>query len=383
MVSGNSGADGRRSRGLRGLLVGGALALGLPLMTPALAAPKAAAKATPKAATPLASKYVAAGLFYLSPDSTRAVDSGTGVNYGYAGPLGARTVWEFRLFSDTLETDLQGRTDYYQYGGGFDLIRYFGSTTGGHPFALLGAGAVNNDVDPDERDELSGYANAGLGWRSAPWQGWGLRHRFELRGIYDSFDSGQIDVLAGLVLEIGAERTRLVERIVEVEKIVEKEVIREVAAADTDRDDDGIDDARDRCPDTVAGAKVDANGCVTEEQVVVLPNIEFEFARAELTTSGRAELQKVLRFMNDQPEIRLEVWGHTDAKGTDAYNLRLSQQRAASVMQFLTGNGIAAARLNSAGFGESRPLADNETEEGQARNRRVELHIRTLAGERP
>jgi len=153
--------------------------------------------------------------------------------------------------------------------------------------------------------------------------------------------------------------------------------------ADVDRDDDGIPDDRDQCPDTVAGAAVEADGCVRKEQVVVLPNIEFEFARAELTSGGREELGKVLRFMNDQPELRLEVWGHTDDKGTEAYNLRLSQKRAASVVQFLTGSGIAAARLESAGFGESRPMADNSTEEGQARNRRVELHIRAPAGGRP
>ena len=328
--------------------------------------------------------YIAAGLFYVVPDEARGSDSGMGANYGYAGALGQRNVWELRLFADTMETGIQGATDYYQYGAGLDLIRHFGNTAGGHAFALLGGGAVSNDVVPDEQDGISGYANVGIGWRSAPWRGWGLRHRLELRGIYDSFESGQVDLLAGLTLEVGSERTKVVERVVEVEKIVEKEVFREVPtiAAVSDRDADGIVDERDRCPDTVAGARVEADGCVRKEQVVVLPNIEFEFARAELTSSGREELGKVLRFMNDQPEIRLEVWGHTDALGGDAYNLRLSQQRAASVVRFLTDNGVGASRLNSAGFGESRPLADNETEEGQARNRRVELHIR-MPGGRP
>jgi OmpA-OmpF porin, OOP family len=362
-----------RSRGTAP--IGAALALALCHATAALAAPAAA-----PAASPAASKYIAVGAFYDSPDSTRGVETGQGVNYGYAGPLGKRSVWELRLFTDTLETDVPGATDFYQYGAGIDAIRYFGNTTAGHPFALLGAGAVSNDVDPDTDDAVSAYGNVGIGWRSAPWRGWGLRHRLELRGLYDSFDSGQIDVLAGLVLEIGAERTKVVERVVEVEKVVEKEVIREVpslaTAADIDGDDDGIVDERDKCPDTVAGAQVEADGCVRREQVIVLPNIEFEFARAELTSSGRDELSKVLAFLKDQPEIRLEVWGHTDDKGQEAYNLRLSQQRAAAVAAFLVANGVQAARLQSAGFGETRPMADNGTEEGQARNRRVELHIR-------
>jgi OOP family OmpA-OmpF porin len=88
--------------------------------------------------------------------------------------------------------------------------------------------------------------------------------------------------------------------------------------------------------------------------------------------------------MNDQPELRLDVWGHTDWKGAEVYNLRLSQRRAASVMKFLIEQGIAESRLKSAGFGETRPLADNETDEGRERNRRVELNIRApQAGGKP
>jgi OOP family OmpA-OmpF porin len=363
----------------RALLIAGACAA---LALPAAAATtrvKSAKSAPQPAETP--ARYIAAGAFYVAPDNARGTDSGMGVNYGYAAALTQRSVWELRLFADTMETGIQGATDYYQYGAGLDLLWHFGRTAGGHPFALIGGGAVSNDVVPDDQDGISGYANLGLGWRSKPWRNWGLRHRLELRGIYDTFESGQVDVLAGVTLEIGAQRTRVVERVVEVEKIVEKEVIREVPtiAAVSDRDTDGIVDDRDKCPDTVAGAEVEADGCVRKEQVVVLPNIEFDFARAELTSAGREELGKVLRFMNDQPEIRLEVWGHTDALGTDAYNLKLSQQRAAAVVRFLTSNGIVPSRLDSAGFGESRPLADNETEEGQARNRRVELHIRASA----
>ncbi|HUR40891.1 MAG TPA: OmpA family protein [Verrucomicrobiae bacterium] len=334
--------------------------------------------ATPKKPAVGAQQHAAVGMFYVAPDAARNTDSGLGVAYGLAWPLGTRTLGEVRLFGAALETGVQGATDFYHYGVGADLIRHYGKTGAGHPFALVGVGAVANDVTPDADDGVSGYAALGVGWRSAPWKGWGLRHRLELRGVYDTFQSGQLDVLAGVTLEIGAERVRTVEveKVVVREKIVE--VVKEVPAPiPVDRDNDGVPDARDRCPDTVAGARVDADGCVREEQVVVLPNIEFEFARAVLTANGRGELDPVLRFLKDQPEIRLEVWGHTDDVGGDAYNLRLSQARAAAVAEFLTGGGVDAARLASAGFGETRPMADNQTEEGRARNRRVELHIRT------
>lgn len=328
-------------------------------------------------------RHIAFGGLFESPDSTRGVDSGLGTNYGYGRSWGTSRAWELRVFGGTRETDRSGQTDFYHYGFGGDVFQYFGSTAGGHPFALIGLGAILNDVDPDDEDGVSGYANAGLGWRFAPLQGWGLRPRLELRATYDSFDAGngagQLDVLAGLTLEIGAEREKLViqEKLVEVEKIVE--VVKEVpvpAAAPVDRDADGIPDLADQCPDTVAGAKVEPDGCVRKAQVVALPNIEFAYEKADLTEAGRETLGQVVRFMNDQPEIHLDVWGHTDWKGAELYNLRLSQKRAASVVKFLIEQGIAGPRLKSAGFGETRPLADNETEEGRERNRRVELNIR-------
>lgn len=325
-------------------------------------------------------RYLAVGAFAEAPDSGRGADSGLGASYGYGRSYAGKRAWELRLSVATLETGLAGRTDFYRYGAGFDVLQYFGSTGGGHPFVLAGLGAALNDVDPDDADGFSGYLGAGLGWRSAPWKGWGIRHRFELRAVYDSFEGGQTDVLLGVVLEIPAERERIVirEKIVERERIVE--VVKEVPVVPpADRDGDGVPDALDKCPDTVGGASVDADGCVRETQVVVLPNIEFAYDRADLTADGRQTLDQVVRFMSDQPEIELEVWGHTDARGAELYNLRLSQRRAAAVVQHLVDTGVAADRLKSAGFGATRPVADNETEEGRERNRRVELNIRVRA----
>lgn len=332
-------------------------------------------------AAPEPDRYIAAGGFYDFPDSQRGVNSGLGVNYGYGGRLSRRSAWEVRVLAATLETGIEGATDYYQYGAGLDLIGYLGKPSGGHPYWVIGGGAIANDVIPDENDGVSAYGNFGLGWRSAPWKGWGVRHRLEVRGLYDSFDSGQVDVLAGLTLEIPSERVKVVERTVEVEKIVEKivekEVVREVPPPDGDGD--GVPDAMDRCPDTVSGAKVEPDGCVRKAQVVVLPNIEFEFASAALTPNGLNQLQEVIRFMRDQPEIQLDVWGHTDWKGNGEYNQKLSELRAAAVVRHLVESGIAAGRLSSAGFGEMKPIDTNETEAGRARNRRVELNIRTGA----
>jgi OOP family OmpA-OmpF porin len=347
---------------------GAALALAM-LAVPALALhPEPEADAT--------GEHLAFGGFFEFPDSGRGVDHGTGVHYGYGRLLDSKRAWELRVFGGTRETGVDGATDFYHYGAGGDLFQYFGDTTVGHPFALVGLGAVLSDVDPDDEDGFSGYAGVGAGWRMAPLRNWGLRPRFELRASYDSFDSGQVDFLLGAALEIPARR----EKRVEVEKIVEVPV---PAAPPPDFDGDGVPDASDQCPGTVPGAKVEPDGCVRKAQVVVLPNIEFAYKSAELAPPGRETADQVVRFMNDQPEIVLEVWGHTDSRGSDVYNLNLSQRRAAAVVQYLVDKGIEARRLKSAGFGESRPLADNATEEGRERNRRVELNIRASAGGKP
>jgi OmpA-OmpF porin, OOP family len=334
--------------------------------------------------------YLAFGGFYEDPDTTRGVDSGLGSNYGYGRSFAGTRAWELRLFGATLETGEAGRTDFYQYGVGVDVFQHFFDIAASHPYLVGGLGAVLNDVDPDDADGGSGYASLGAGWRFAPIANWGVRPRVDLRAVYDTFDAGdgtaQTDLLLGVTLEIPAERERIVvqEKVVEVEKIVE--VIKEVPVvpvAMVDRDGDGIADDADQCPDTVGGAKVEADGCVRKAQVVALPNIEFAYEKADLTEAGRETLGQVVRFMNDQAEIALDVWGHTDAKGAELYNLRLSQKRAAAVMKYLVEQGIAESRLKSAGFGESRPLADNETDEGRERNRRVELNIRARAGGQP
>jgi len=377
---GNPDAEGSWARPFDGALVAGRMLLACALpMTAAHAEDKVTVSDT------VGDSYLLGGVFYERPDSSRGVDYGYGVNYGYGSALSESNAWELRLFGATLETGIAGFTDFYQYGGGLDFAHAFGRKGDSHFFALIGAGAVKDDVSPDQFDSINAYAHAGVGWRSKPWSDWGVRTRIEVLGVYDSFRSGQTDFVAGIALEIPNQRVRTVERERIVERVVEKPVVKEVvkevpvAPQFVDSDGDGIPDALDKCPNTIPGANVGPDGCVHEEQVVVLPNVEFEFARADLTPAGKQALQLVLKFLKDQREIKLEVWGHTDDKGADVYNLRLSQKRAAAVVKFLTDSGIDARRLNSAGFGKTRPVADNATDEGRARNRRVELHIRAAA----
>jgi len=126
----------------------------------------------------------------------------------------------------------------------------------------------------------------------------------------------------------------------------------------------------DACPGTPAGAKVDARGC---EIVLTLKGVNFETNSATLTPGSSSILDQAAAVLKQRPNAKVEVQGHTDARGKDAYNLKLSDRRAAAVLKYLVGAGVNAGMLSSKGYGESSPVASNDTEEGRAQNRRVDL----------
>ena len=139
------------------------------------------------------------------------------------------------------------------------------------------------------------------------------------------------------------------------------------AAAD---DNDEVDPCKTPAP----GELISLKGCGTGD-VIVLKGVNFEFDKSRLTANAKTILDSVASELVAYPEIKIELGGHTDAKGSDEYNQRLSEQRAAAVVKYLKSKGIEADRMTSAGYGESQPVADNETEEGRELNRRVELKV--------
>lgn len=111
---------------------------------------------------------------------------------------------------------------------------------------------------------------------------------------------------------------------------------------------------------------------------VILKNIFFDVNKYELKTASQVELDNVVRLMNENPTLKIQINGHTDNAGKPADNITLSNNRAKAVVAYLTLKGIDAKRLNFQGFGDKLPLADNTTEEGRAKNRRTELKVVAL-----
>ncbi len=145
---------------------------------------------------------------------------------------------------------------------------------------------------------------------------------------------------------------------------------------DPDNDGDGVLDAADKCPNTPKGVAVDATGCPIVQEIkaaLVLEGVTFATNSAEISLDSAKVLDQVAESLLAWPEVKVEIGGHTDSSGNDALNKKLSQARADSVREYLIGKGVAADRITAVGYGEEKPVADNTTKDGKAKNRRVEV----------
>ena len=143
-----------------------------------------------------------------------------------------------------------------------------------------------------------------------------------------------------------------------------------VAAKCVDSDGDGVCDSVDRCPNTPKGDRVGPNGCSCDVTI----RTHFAFDSAELTAEDKATLDKVAGRLQELEFVSGVANGHTDNVGKADYNQKLSERRAQAVVDYLAAKGVGAGRIKAVGYGETKPIADNSTEEGRAANRRVTIH---------
>lgn len=167
-----------------------------------------------------------------------------------------------------------------------------------------------------------------------------------------------------------------------------------------DSDGDGVVDGLDKCPGTPAGRKVNADGCEIDTDgdglvdgvdkcptvyaktadgcplvpgKLTLDGVNFDTDRAALSPEAQAKLDEAADTLSQWGNTKVEVSGHTDSRGSDAYNQVLSERRADRVRSYLIEKGIAADRMSIKGYGESQPVGDNATDAGRYQNRRVEI----------
>jgi OmpA-OmpF porin, OOP family len=323
---------------------------------------------------------------YVLPDSVRRSDDGPGAALLFGVPLNDRLSAEFNLFGHELDREASPAADDSFVGGGIDLRYLFGTNRLGG-FVIGGLGALHEDYV--EGSESSPYVNFGAGML------FGITPRLQLRGEVRQYavlnrvsyldETAQYDTRFGLGFQYLFARAPAAAIDSDGDGVVDETdqcpdtptgTAVDQFGCPLDADGDGVPNAIDACPDTPPGFKVDERGCVLEQQTVtVLRSVSFEFDSSRLTADARRALDRVGAGLRGQPGMRVEIAGHTDALGSEAYNQRLSLARATAVRNFLTAIGIDGSRLQVRGYGASQPVADNDTDDGRAENRRVEFKV--------
>ena len=155
----------------------------------------------------------------------------------------------------------------------------------------------------------------------------------------------------------------------------------------TDLDQDGVCDGLDQCPDSPPNAKVDSRGCpivvsdketqLLETGMIRLQNVNFDTGRATILPESEPILDEVGNILARWPELRIEIGGHTDSRGSAAKNAQLSKDRANAVLKYLTSKfpELEPSQFTTAGYGSTKPIASNQTVLGRAKNRRVEFRV--------
>lgn len=290
------------------------------------------------------------------------VDYGAGLNFIYGTVKSEKWNHEWVLSGTINETD-SAASDFYRYAAGWDAL-YFLDREGIQPYLVGGLGIAHNEIlDQVGGDETGIYVNVGAGFITKPlaFAGLGLAVRGDLRLVRDS-GVDETDLAFGLGLQMPLSRPQ------------PAAAAPLVPVASGDSDGDGVPDNLDKCPGTLPGLKVDATGCAVP-QVFVLKGVSFDFDSTRLGVNAQTILEDVLKTMEGQPSMKVEIAGHTDNYGSDEYNRDLSQRRADAVKDHLIGKGIGSDRLRSTGYGESEPVASNDNDFGREQNRRVEFRI--------
>ena len=352
--------------------------------------------------------YIAPRIGANISDSSRQTDTSAWGGFGVGVWVNPNLAVDFEYSINNAEFDGGSWRDGHEWesvGLGVSARWFFGDEgSQWRPYIMGGVGALRHAAYSGYLLEAEGYNENG--WDPMATLGAGIQYnmseRIALRGEiaarYDhdnntrgnlsdalgytvAHENGYTDAIisVGLVYNFGAAAPAAA--------VVPAEPPAAPDCRTLDDDNDGVNNCDDRCADTPAGTVVGPDGC-PQKVVIDLRGVNFKFDRPKTgesnieptlqvpTADSIAILDQAVDALNRYPEIKVELNGHTDAIGTDAYNQGLSERRAQIVADYLTSHGVDSSRISAVqGFGEAQPIDTNDTKEGRARNRRTELNV--------
>ncbi|GJM12107.1 MAG: porin [Pseudohongiella sp.] len=310
--------------------------------------------------------YIAPGLQWMDFDDTTGLADDINYFFGIGYDFTDRISFELSTFdldskpSGGREIDL----DHYK----LDLIYDLGVNLGAFDtFVLTGLGNTSFGGENDTLWDIGG----GVSYKISDQWSWRTAVR-NFQYMDRDHEDGDVGIDTSLIYRFGGSESR--PAVARQATAAPRPAAAPAPAADPDSDGDGVPDSRDRCPNTPRNLAVDADGCPipVEEVATVELMVNFDFDRSEVKPEYFSEIEEVADFMARFPDIDIELEGHTDSRGTEAYNLGLSDRRVAAVRQVMIDRfNVAPNRVSSRGFGESQPIASNDTDAGRAQNRRV------------
>jgi OmpA-OmpF porin, OOP family len=313
--------------------------------------------------------YVAPFGSYVNPGGDRNSDNaGYGAGLGIGKIINEHFNVELRGFYNGFDDNTNRFPEdngQWDLAGGTADVQYFFWRDKFSPYTVAALGGMNSTVNGDSGVGFIGETGVGFTYEILD----NLLVRSDVRYRYNNnFDANltrdsqdeyhDMIVNVGFVIPLGPKP----------QPVAAAEPVTDCSTLDSDSD--GVNDCIDQCPGTMAGSKVNAQGCPLSLE---LKGVNFEYDTAQLTPGAMTVLDGVAENLIAYPQKNdIEVRGHASSEGSNKYNMRLSQKRSQSVVDYLSMKGVTN-RLSAHGYGEDMPIADNSTEEGRQQNRRVEL----------
>lgn len=354
--------------------------------------------------------YVTGGYQYLFEDDSRNSDNGEGYFFGAGKALNQYWGVEFGGFYDQFDREPGQANNWHEYGGRLDALFFYSRDRRLSPYVNLGVGGARTVLKNIAGESTDPFVTAGVGFFKYFDVGSGdIGMRADVNYRWLDIDQPGIGAFEEPVVRVGL-----------VMALGDKPMSSGVVDLGPDSDGDGVLDDADLCPATAKGAKVDAKGCPVDsdgdgiaDDLDSCPNtarglgvdakgcptdgsgrfkvvgqgaelrfddVHFEFDQSSLTDHAQSILDNAAKTVNGLtekfPSLKVDISGHADATGTDGYNQALSERRANAVKQYLIRKGVEAGRVSTYAYGESKPVATNDSEEGRAQNRRAEIRTR-------